>query len=158
MVLVVIGAVFLIGAGFWRSLPNGLRMFAAFLGGAVVLAGALFMLSVPLLAKNAKAISPPVSLQIRVSGQPGLRFQGSWAISTLGGSSSGGALEGLTPRLYTISQPGDLGVELRRISQKGDLVVEVLVNGKVAAKASTRPGRSRVFVSYTSDGVNTANG
>ena len=119
MVLVVIGAVFLIGAGFWRSLPNGLRMFAAFLGGAVVLAGALFMLSVPLLAKNAKAISPPVSLQIRVSGQPGLRFQGSWAIATLGGSSSGGALEGLTPRLYTISQPGDLGVELRRISSKG---------------------------------------
>lgn len=158
MVLLAIGAVFLIGAGFWRSLPNGLRMFSAFLGGAVVLAGALFMLSLPTLTKDAKAISPPVSLQIRVSGQPGLRFQGNWAISTLGGSSSGGALEGMTPHLYTIAPPGDLGVELTRISHKGHLVVEVLVNGKVTAKASTRPGRARVVISYTSDGVNTANG
>ncbi len=153
MTIIAVGIALLLGAGLWRSGPNGLRQFAAFLGGSVVLAGMVSALALPALEGGSKVASAPATLRIRIEGTPGVRFQGSWAVSTLGGSSASANIQGTAPRLYTLSQQGDLGVRIRKLSPQGRLVVEILVDGKVVSKQQSQRSSATLIASYTTNGV-----
>ncbi len=158
MVYIVIGCLILLSSALWKSGSNGLRVFAAFTGGAVIIAGAFLALVVPSLesAGKGRAVrvrpSPP-ALTIVVRGTPGLRFRGHWAVSTLGGTSAEGRIAGHVPHRFTVAGQGSLAVEVHKLVGPGKLQVAIVVNGRQVAEQSASSPYARVHVGYTSNGV-----
>ncbi len=153
MVIIAIGLILLIGAGVWRSGPSGPRLLIAFVGGSVVITGIITALSLPELAGGPQLAADAPTLRIRISGTPGLHYQGAWAVTTLGGSAASANIRGTTPHLYTMSQQGDLDVRIHRLSPSGHLILEILVNGQVVAKRESSGHSTTVFASYETNGV-----
>ena len=156
MIYIVLGCLILLGSAFWKSGSNGLRTFAAFTGGAVIIAGAFFALAMPSLGRGGGAQGrppAPSALVVIVRGTPGLRFREHWAVSTLGGTSAEGQIVGKVPARFPVAAQGSLAVEAHKLGRAGKLEVAIVINGRLVAEQSATGPFARVHVGHTTNGV-----
>lgn len=153
MLIILVGTAMLVAVAVWKRGANGTRIFGAFMGFSIVIAGVISALASPGLSGGPAQASAAPTLQVAVSGTTGVRYSGTWALSTLGGSSESANVHGTTPSRFSISQQGTFGVSLHKLSASGTLIVTILVNGKAVTRRQTSAKFGQVNASYTTDGL-----
>lgn len=139
MVVLIIGVVLLLVAIFWRKGHRWLRIPAAVLGVILAIAGVASS-SATAPAASTTPVSAKVKVptwQIVVSGTPGLKFSGSYGITSLTGNAKQKSVDGTVPTHYDLPSGTVVSVVFQKRTTQGTLTVKILHHGKVVGHSST---------------------